>query len=124
MLRNLKQFNLPEIEEKVLKFWKETDAFKTWEKFEEVFVEELQEINQKVRRLIYFFLTFVVIGTAVVFWLNTSLPLNSSRASLVLWLLFLSIAIPGIRISILVDKRQQLFEDWKSGKISGKLPYR
>ena len=95
-----------------------------WEIFEEVFVEELQEINQKVRRLIYFFLTFVVIGTAVVFWLNTSLPLNSSRASLVLWLLFLSIAIPGIRISILVDKRQQLFEDWKSGKISGKLPYR
>ncbi len=28
MLRNLKQFNLPEIEEKVLKFWKESDIFK------------------------------------------------------------------------------------------------
>src|SRR3989338_2227389 len=27
MLRNLKQFNLPEIEEKVLKFWKENDIF-------------------------------------------------------------------------------------------------
>ncbi len=28
MLRNLKQFNLPEIEEKVLKFWKENDIFR------------------------------------------------------------------------------------------------
>lgn len=28
MLRNLKQFNLPEIEEKILKFWKENDIFK------------------------------------------------------------------------------------------------
>ena len=28
MLKGLKQFNLPEIEEKVLKFWKENDIFK------------------------------------------------------------------------------------------------
>src|SRR3989344_5901038 len=27
MLKNLKQFNLPEIEEKVLKFWKEHNTF-------------------------------------------------------------------------------------------------
>ena len=91
------------------------------EKFEEVFAAELEQMNQSVKETVSFSIAFLLIGVVMIIGADYLLQMYSY---LMRWLgLSLSVFVMFF-LARAVHRKEKMFENWKSGKIPGKLPYR